>query len=146
MSLFSRQRPDLSEIRNQIQVMEGRVGNLLGTLDRLEADIQASLRRLTERVDDGERSVRLMAEELDERIDRGNKIWRRIRSREVAEAERRELEGESESDGQVSFFDGEGGEPEGVPSMFGDLAPPGARLQPHQVVAREIARRIAGKA
>lgn len=126
--------------------MQERVTHLLRSLDQLEAEVSSGLRKLTERVEGSERSVRIMAEEMDERIDRGNKIWRRIRSKEHAEAERAALEGEPEPDENLPLFNGEGSDSQGLRPMYGDLAAPGERLQPHQVVARQIAASIAGRA
>lgn len=145
MGLFSKEKPDISWLRSEIDHQNKRVRDLIGSLEGLERDVRDELRTLGQRIEESERSVRLMAEEMDERIDRGNKIWRRIRARERAEEERQEFEGEEPTSEDLSLFDGAGGNGQGMPPMYGDLGAPGTHLQPHQQIAREIARKIAGR-
>lgn len=144
MGLFSRQNPDLSLIQSEIENQNKRVRDLLGTLEGLEGEIRSELRALAIRVEDGERSLRVMAEELDERIDRGNKIWRRIRARERAEEERAEFEEESETDSDLPLFDGNGSGAEGVHPVRNYLEDPPVSQQGYRAVGRALARRLAG--
>jgi len=81
-----------------------------------------------------------LTEEIDERIDRGNKIWRAIRARE----RRQEVLEDFDDPQQLHLLDGEGGEGEGVPPMHPDLAAPGTSLPPHKEIARQIAGQIIG--
>lgn len=144
MGFFSRKTPDLSEIKDLERTQNERVREILKSLERLETEIENELQVMQGKVETNARSVRLMAEEMDERIDRGNKVWRRIRAKESRDAERREIEGEEEPSGELPLFDAPGGQPEGVRPMYGDMGGGGQALQPHQIVARQIARNIAG--
>lgn len=96
------------------------------------------------RVEALERRWELLQEDIDERIERGNKAWRRVRSAQRVEEQRLELEGEEPPGPELHLFDEPGGEPERVPSMYGDMGDAGQSPAPHQQVAREIAQRIAG--
>lgn len=96
------------------------------------------------RVEALERRWELLQEDLDDRIERGNKAWKRVRSAERREEVRLELEGEDAQSPELHLFDEPGGEPERVPSMYGDLANAGQPPAPHQQVARDIAQKIAG--
>jgi len=81
-----------------------------------------------------------LTEEIDERIDRGNKIWRAIRARE----RREEVDEDLDDPRQLHLLDGEGGEGEGVPPLHSDMAAPGTSLPPHKEIARQIAGQIIG--
>ena len=86
-----------------------------------------------------------LTEEIDARIDRGNKLWRRIRAREEREKEREEYEGEEEEGEQLHLEHGTGSNGQGVRPMYGDMAAPGTTLQPYQEIARRIAWMKAGR-
>ena len=146
-----------------VGIFSGRSADLEATREAIERQSQA-LRRVKEEIDDLEREVdqrfanwearlqgaearqRLMAEEMEERIERGNKAWRRVRASQPYAEQHGDGEEEPEPDSDLPAGNGEGRPEQRVRSMYGDLAPPGASPQPYQQVARLIAQRIAGKA
>lgn len=123
------------QTERQLEKLESRVERLLDEFVKLSQTVTDRTREWDHRLERFE----ALTEEIDARIDRGNKLWRRIRAREVREAERAEDEGEAEEDPQLHFEHGEGSNGEGVYSMYGDMARPGNALQPHQQVARALA-------
>ncbi len=92
------------------------------------------------------RWIRLM-EEVNERVESGNTVWRRIRSTESAKERREEraeeFEGQPVDPAQeVLPFDAAGSDPRGLSYMPEDLDDP--TQQPWRVAAKELARQIAG--
>jgi len=77
-----------------------------------------------------------LTDEIDHRIERGNKIWRQIRARERRAEGLEELE---ESD-QLSFGDEEGGGVEGLSPVSEGLDDYRPTLRPHQEVGKALAR------
>ena len=128
--------------------IERRIERLEAQNDRLVEEHLKLSQLVTDRAREWEAQLKrfeALTEEIDERIDRGNKLWRRVRARERREEEREEYEGEEEEDEQLHLEHGTGSNGQGVRPMFGDLAPPGAPLQPYQEVARRIAWMKAGR-
>lgn len=94
---------------------------------------------LNRRVETLERRWDLLLEDLDERIERGNKAWRRVRASERRQQERDEGEEIEESDEDLPLFHGNGSADARMPSVHHDLGHP----EPHREFARQIARQIA---
>lgn len=82
---------------------------------------------LEERVERLERRWQGLLEDLDERIDRGNKAWRRARAGEAAARRREEPQedlAEPGEDENLPLFDGQGGDGGGVWAMPDSLGRP----------------------
>ena len=129
------------QVESQIRELYHRVDKVLDELMKVsqaQKELEITFERDLDR-------FKALTDEIDARIDRGNKIWRQIRARERAQAERQEYEGEEEEDEQLHFEHGTGSNGQGVRPMYGDMAPPGATLQPYQEVARRIAWMKAGR-
>jgi hypothetical protein len=144
MGLFSGPNRETERCTERLDAQERRVREVLEELRELERSVEMSLRSLGERFDSQGKHLRIMAEELDERIDRGNKIWRKIRASEYYEKEREEREGEAESYPNLSLFDGESGQGEGVQPVHPGLAHRQDAESKAQEVGKALARRIAG--
>ena len=121
---------------DRLRGLEQTVTELLGNRQEGVGDLQERLERL-------ERTLSSVVEEIEARIDRGNKLWRAIRARESAAEEREESEDIPNPPQHVLPFDDERSGVERVRPMYGDMAGSGEEPKPHQVVAREIAHRIA---
>jgi len=101
---------------------------------------------LTVRVTELERTLHGIVEEVEARIDRGNKIWRQIRARERREAESFDSEDgddQEREDEQVPLFDDPRGRGYGVPSMPGGMA---NNTPYHEQVRQRLAALKAGRA
>lgn len=145
MGFFSSQSAELEAVKDLLESQNGRIRDLLRELRSLEDQVERTFRDWEERVGTTEKRVRLMAEEMEERIDRGNKIWRRIRASQRYEEEHSDGEEEPEEEAQYLLpVDGNGSQRSRLPSMYGDLGIPGNPLQPYQEIARALARRRAG--
>lgn len=144
MGLFSRSSPKLESLEVELSRQSGRVRELLEEIRALELDFKAALRQLQERADKQDKSVRLMAEELEERIDRGNKIWRKIRASEYYEKQRED--GEDDEQAVLEFLSehGNGGEAEAVPPLHRHMGQPRTTTSTAREVGKALARRIAG--
>ena len=144
MGLFSRSSPKLETLEVEIEAQARRVRELLRGLEDLEAEIKRRFTDLEESVDLQAKTVRLMSEELEERIDRGNKIWRKIRASEYYEKERAESEDESGADYDLFTGDEMVGGTEAVPPMHRSMGHPRETATKAREVGQAIARRIAG--
>ena len=96
----------------------------------------------TSRTINGELSrLRALTDEIEVRIERGNKIWRQVRAAEVRLEKLGEREDDAESEGQLPLGDEEFGGGEGVPPVREDLDPDPPYIQ----AAKEYARSILGR-
>jgi hypothetical protein len=109
----------------------------------LDAAFDEGLRLLDLRVEKLERGFNDWLEQVEERIERGNKVYQRARAAERRLEEQRESEGLYESEAEVSLGDGEGGPGEGVPHMPQHLEDPGDSRPVHLQVADQIAAQAA---
>jgi len=88
-------------------------------------------------------------EELDERIERGNVAWRRLRAAEAGKRRRQSMEDDEddeeppEESTQPDFFNAPGSDPRGLSYMREPVA--GSVEPPWRLVARQIAQNIAGR-
>lgn len=144
MGIFSRSTPDFEAIRADLQDQSRRVRDLLAEVDGLKTEIHTRFRELEERTDSQARQVRLMAEEMEERIDRGNKVWRKIRASEYYEAQRQDRE--EDEDPSFDFYsgDGEGGNGEELPPLHQNVGRLGRPPSKAAALGKDLARRIAG--
>lgn len=144
MGLFRRSTPETETVKVLLEAQSERVTEVLREARELEREINRALQEVGERLAGQEKTIRLMAEEMEERIDRGNKIWRKIRASEYYEKQREE----GEDDGQA-FLDfhpgnGGGGEAEELPPLHPALAHRRHAATKAREVGRAIARRQAG--
>lgn len=144
MGIFRKSAPPAGPTEEELSRQTERVRKLLHRLTELEESVERSFNVIQEQLDSHGKTVRLMAEEMEERIDRGNTIWRRIRAAQRYEERVEEDEGQPDAE-QLFLGDASAGAQEGMPSMYGDMAYPGEALKPWQQVARSIAHQIAGK-
>lgn len=144
MGLFSRTSRDLEPIKDQLENQQKRVREILEELRDLERSMDTGFRDQGERLDFQAKAVRLMAEEMDERIDRGNKIWRKIRASEYYEKEREEREEHEPTGSELRLFDGNGSAEEAVPAMHPGMAHRGDAVSKARQMGRALARRKAG--
>jgi len=134
MGIFSRD----GKANDRLTQLENKMTELV---NQRELPIQT----LNERITQLERTLNAITEEIDVRIERGNKIWRQIRARERREEKRAEEQGEFDEDQQVFDFDGAGGQPEGMQGMSPFVAAPESSLQPHEEAAKALAAAVARK-
>lgn len=144
MGLFSRPSPKLETLEADIEGQSRRVKELLRALDDLETEVKRRFTDLEENVDLQAKTVRLMSEELEERIDRGNKIWRKIRAAEYYERERADSEDDEDASYDLFSGNGEGRAPEELPPMHRNVGDPRSASSTARQVGQAIARRIAG--
>jgi len=144
VGLFSRHSPNLEALEEDIQKQSRRVGDAFKEIEEVQGEIAKRFRDVEERLEAHQRAVRLMAEELDERIDRGNKIWRKIRASEYYEANRDRSEEDEDANFELHFGNGEGSPEEGVPTVHQSMVWPGRPPTKAQEVGKALARRIAG--
>ena len=85
--------------------------------------------------------LRALTDEIEVRIERGNKIWRQVRAAEVRLEKLAGGEDVDEPDGQLPLGDGEFGGGEGVPPLHPDLDPDPPYIQ----AAKEYARSLLGR-
>jgi len=144
VGLFSRPSPKLERIEEDIEKQSKRIRDVLREMRDLEMEIKRRFQELEDGLDSQGKAVRLMAEEVDERIDRGNKIWRKIRASEYYEKQRED----SEEDEQPAFDfypgNGEGGPQETMPPVHRGVGHIGAAHTTAREVGQALARRIAG--
>lgn len=144
MGIFSKPAPNLERVEQAIEAQNKRIKELSEKLWDLEADVTRRLMGLDDRLGVSESQVRLMAEEMEERIDRGNKIWRKIRASEYYERLQEERDEDEEPDPQLYLEHGNGGAREGMQAMHRGLG----HIRPTATKAREVgkalARRLAG--
>lgn len=144
MGIFSRSTPEFEAIKADLQDQTRRVREVLAAVEGIELEIKARLREIEERLDAQAKAGRLMAEEMEERIDRGNKVWRRIRASEYYEKQRQDSEEDEDPGFDLPSGDGEGGGPEGVQYLPPRMGWPGRPPTKAQEMGKALARRIAG--
>lgn len=144
MSIFSRSRPDLEALRQDLQDQQRRVREVIQDFEALNLEIRAQFREIDERRDAQDKAIRLMAEEMEERIDRGNKIWRKIRASEYYERQREDSGEDEDSNFDLPFGNGESGAPEAMPAVHPRVGWLGRPPTKAQEVGKALARRIAG--
>ena len=119
------------------------IARLAKVIEATDAETEALAQAWTEKERSLDRQLdRLQAltEEIDERIDRGNKIWRAIRARE----RREEVAEDGEDPRQLHLLDGEGSGEEGMPSVHQHVEIPGRPVPAHKEIARQMARNLIG--
>lgn len=108
------------------------------------AELRHRILLLEETVHKLERSQGALIEEVEARIDRGNKIWRRIRrAQQSEESSADELESE-ESWREFPTGDAQGSQPEGMPPMQYSLEGVVGDFASWEEKKRAINRRLAG--
>lgn len=108
------------------------------TLQR-DYEIHQEIRAIAEKLQEAVREYKLTIEAVDERIDRGNKQWRRIRAAQQLEAERAGEEGW----GELPEGDATGGPSEGLRALSDGVGDdPG--VQEWEAKKRAIDRHLAG--
>lgn len=140
MGLFKKNLDVPDEVRDQVGKQNDRIAAVLEELRGLERQIVLQLDEVRERLERQDRRLSIALEEIDERIDRGNKIWRKIRARE------RYAEGQEEDEDGGFEFPGEhveGSPGQGVLPLRDDVAPTPGERPFHLAVAEEMAMRIA---
>lgn len=144
MGLFSRSSPDLETVREAIENQARRVSEILRTIDEVNSETKRRFRELEENIQAHEKAVRLMAEEMEERIDRGNKIWRKIRASEYYASQRQESDEDEDPNFELHFGNGAGSQEETMPAVHPGLGWPRRPTTKAQEVGKALARRIAG--
>lgn len=144
MGFFSRSTPEIGNLQEALDAQARRVRDLLDRVRLLEDEIHKLLKGLGERLDEQERRTRLMVEEMDERIDRGNKIWRKIRSHEYYAQQREDGDEDEDANLEFHFGNGEGGPPEELPAVHPGMGWPRRTPSKAQEVGKALARRLAG--
>ena len=117
-------------------------------IDHVHAILDAEMaknQRVMDLARDVERELdrlKALTDEIDARIDRGNKLWRAIRARERRAAELEEVEGFDDPRQGFLPLDGGGGEEDGLPDMPDVLEDGHEHLAPHERFAKEFARSL----
>jgi len=146
VGLFSRSTPNLESIREDIENQTKRIRDVLQEMRDLEVEIRRRFQELEDNQDAQGKAVRIMAEELEERIDRGNKIWRKIRASEYYEKQREDSEEDEQAILEFYQGNGESGPAEELPPVHRGMGHIGSAHTTAREVGQAIARRIAGKA
>lgn len=144
MGIFSKPAPNLERVEQAIEAQNKRIKELSEKLWDLEADVTRRLMGLDDRLGVSESQVRLMAEEMEERIDRGNKIWRKIRASEYYERLQEERDEDEDPDPQLYLEHGNGSQGERLPPVHRGVGHIGPSSTKAREVAQALARRIAG--
>lgn len=116
--------------RKRIEAIEARIDYLSEAVSTFLEDVQKSERRIQEEI----QRFKQLNDEIDYRIERGNKRWREIRARERREEESDESEGLPEGDAR-------GSEQEELFPMHGGMEE--STLHPVEAARRSFARAIA---
>lgn len=131
--------------REELESTAARVRKILGEIDAIQAEVSQRFRDMEDRFLDNEKNFRLMVEEIDERIERGNKVWRKIRAAQEYEARAQDESEYDESDGQLPLGHGGGGQAEGVSPLHPNMGRAEPELPHHEQIRRQIANQIAGR-
>lgn len=124
------------------QELEEQMAGILKIEDRvieLEREITDLSRTASREIE----RIRILSDEIDQRIERGNKIWRAIRAREVRATEREELEGELDADQGVLPLYADGSGEVRMPNLPHGVEDPDQHLAPYERFARDFARQVA---
>lgn len=127
MGMFSRKpEPDVTPLEGRIVVLEKQLDGLSEWATKME-------RRWAD-----------LLEEVEERIDRGNKQWRRVRAAQRREEILEEDEGEEEESLDLFGGNGGGGHQEGVPPLPGYLEGRSGANSEWEAKKRALNRALAG--